>query len=229
VVLKAGREGVTYFGDPTVVVRLDAVVAGQLLRGEGIEDPRLPNDAAVRSALLPVFEAYLPYGTARSVFIGQRPHVSGRVAFEQYATFFLHLFKRGLERSDRVPVRDALERFRVPVTSIRRPTQSDTEMPVILDRAREFERRAELVPLGFSLETMMISALSLAIAEPDVSEILQWAAAARRLHGFSWRALVDWRHLQEVATSRRFTKFIQEEDAEANVVETAFDSGEIAL
>ena len=85
--------------------------------------------------------------------------------------------------------------------------------------------RPDPVPFGFWPESLLISALSVVRQGKAVGEVLDLIRALRDRHGYAWRVLVDWRHLNKVKDHPRFQDFLREEDSMVEEIESAIDQG----
>jgi hypothetical protein len=213
--------------DTSMVVRMDAIVAGLLLRGAGVVDQRIPKEGELRASFIGLVEAYFGYGSiSRYRLLSHATKIPVASAFEKYSSVFPYLFRASLDKPAKASVRRSIEDLRLTPLR-RRITQSPAALPTG-ERLLEVDRRQDPSPLGVSPEIMMISALSAAVAA-DADEVLQWVGLARSTYGYAWRAHVDWRHIRVIAESPKFMRYLKKEDDEANAIEQAIDRGEFPL
>ena len=85
------------------------------------------------------------------------------------------------------------------------------------------------MPLGFWPEPLMASAVALVKGPEAVEEVIGWLMLAKLVHGYAWRVLVDWRHLESVKDHPLFVEFIRQEDELVNEIESAIDRGDYTL
>jgi len=84
-------------------------------------------------------------------------------------------------------------------------------------------------PLGFWPEVTMASAVALVKGRQAAEEVVAWLKFARLRHGYAWRVLVDWRHLEQVKAHPAFVEFLRQEDQHVEAIESAIDRGEYPL
>jgi MinD-like ATPase involved in chromosome partitioning or flagellar assembly len=76
---------------------------------------------------------------------------------------------------------------------------------------------------------LMLSAVSLVKGPYAIDEILTWLDLCCLFHGYAWRVLVDWRHLEHVREHPKFVAFMRDEDAQVDKIEAAIDRGRYPL
>ena len=117
---------------------------------------------------------------------------------------------------------------RLRSTLSRIPSLSPRRGYINEDLLREIKTRGPqdlITPVGFSPPLCVAEALALVEGERRITEILSWLRRARENHGYAWRALADWRHLDSICKHPDFQAFLQTENTLVDEIEEKIDHG----
>jgi MinD-like ATPase involved in chromosome partitioning or flagellar assembly len=91
------------------------------------------------------------------------------------------------------------------------------------EELRSYPPREELP--GFSLALAFASLIAASSGREAVDAVLRWIEIGRVSYGYAWRVIINWRRLDSVKDTDVFRKFIEEENAAVEEVESKFDLG----